>query len=85
MNPSVINYPDINCPSVVNYPDDISELTDISPLQDYSEIRNLFKKTIQMASVEALKLKCKNNNIASYSKLKQSELVECLCENFENI
>jgi len=79
MNQSVVNSP------VINYPDDISELTDTSPPQDYSEIRNIFKKTMQLASVEALKLKCKNNNIASYSKMKQSELVECLCEHFEKI
>ena len=79
MNQSVVN-----C-SIVNYSDNISELTDTSPPQDYSEIRNIFKKTMQLASVEALKLKCKNNNIASYSKLKQSELVECLCEHFEKM
>jgi myosin heavy subunit len=70
---------------VVNYPDDISELTDISPPQDHSEILTIFKKTMQLSSVEALKLKCKNNNITSYSKMKQSELVECLCIHFEKI
>ena len=67
------------------FSDIISDITDNSPVQDYFEIVNLFKLQIQTGTVDALKLKCKSNNIQSYSKLKQHELVDCLLTFFTKI
>jgi chemotaxis protein histidine kinase CheA len=63
----------------------ISDITDNESVQTYFEFVNLFKLQIQTATVEALKLKCKSNNIQLYSKLKQPELVDCLVTFFTKI
>ena len=63
----------------------ISDITDNESVQNYFEFVNLFKLQIQTATVEALKLKCKSNNIQLYSKLKQPELVDCLVTFFTKI